>query len=810
MNQKTSLLGVFSVCSGALALTLALIVVKSQTEMVASSEGRWATMQTGDQVMTAAAMLFALLSILTGIVLSVNSREYRSWGITGVVLGALPLIFSISVVGYVVTKRVVSMKNMITKVKTGGTVSPYVGKPIPAGKEAYTWNQERESYRRYYQKHFIQGYQTHGVRSPAWDASVETYLRNWIARKVKDPDAPDAKVMFESSRKILAAGCQDPLFLYLADDLQAENGEKARLIWLAQTQVEKSGYSASVKFIIELLANYWHQQFRTAGYNFAQSDQRALEYLRQSFIQGDYQPDEYVLLHFRLLQNPGAAWAARLGDQFCNTLERTPECPPWIGKLYRGKYEVQLAWRARGTGYAGTVSERGWQEYYEHLRRAEAELAGSWELNPKDPYAAAEMITVKMGSPDGSTEDLRRWFDRSVAAQLDHYPAYNNFLWALRPRWNGSHEEMLKFGEACLQTGRFDTEIPQYYVKTVHDVSSELGNWDLYREPAVYQNIRKAFDGGAAADTSEWKGRSFQTGNMMLASRADKLEDAGKDLALLKDKPVIETMLTWLDNSEMSAGWIKVWNSPHKDLLLQIQAAADKRNFTEVLDGAEKLKNLVQDDPFLKKWSEDYIAAKKLDAELSSGQWVPLKIGKNFDGWSSYNGEWKINADGSIDGASGINGSMLKSLEQIGPNFAIKGEVEMLSSTTGDYQAGILFGNLHPSVANWYSFRIMHSGRDGDVAVLSRAFANELRRIPVKLQKNNSFELSFAGGEITATVNNARLISSLALQKDASQISACMTAGLGSYSFQNEFAVRYRNVQIRRLTPTGQPLALTK
>jgi hypothetical protein len=632
------------------------------------------------------------------------------------------------------------------------------------------------------------------------------FFQGWIKRKVGDPGAPDNRALFESARPILAAGCKDPLFLYLAADAQFESSEKTRLARLAGTEAVNSKYCAAVKWIIEMWADATHRQPLLPDSKVTDSDRRSLEYLRESLVQGDYKPDEFVLLHYRLANNPGNAWLLRMSEPVCQMLEQTSACPRWFADLIRGQCEIKNAWKVRGSGYADSVTEQGWRGFEAHLAKAKEKLESSWTLNPKSPYAATEMITVVMGAGDTPITDCRLWFDRAVAARLDHYPAYDKLLWALRPRWHGSHGAMLKFGETCLDTGRFDTQVPQYYAKAVRDVSEELGNWKIYSHPLVYANLRKTFSGGAAGDTSVYKGRSYLTANLMLAHRVGRYEDAGKDLALLKDNPYLDIIPAWLENGELVPGWVKVWNGPQQKQLLELDAARNKQEFSRALELAGQIRTAVQDDAFLARWSQDMYAVLELEQGLASGNWVPVKLGKELYGWHAYAGEWKVSADGSLEAAASLNGLMLKSLARTGTDFALRGEVEMVSSTTGEFQAGMVFGNLHPSVNEWYGFRIMKGGDGNEMAVVSRTFASNLRSHSPLLKKTNQFEVVFSGGEVSASLNEAKLVNSLVLMRDKNRISPRMAVGLGAYSYQNEYVVRYRNLEMKRVKPAVLPV----
>jgi hypothetical protein len=794
-------LSVVAVLSGALALILTTYVIGGQYAAVANEGGHWLGLSREALKPLGLAALAGITSLILGIIVFARSLNRKAWGATAIIFGVLPLLFSMLIAGRSFFQQAARVSREVGRVQDHAMIDEYAGKPIPAGQDVYTWMQEREILRRWYDRHFVAGYLAHGHRSPLWDEAMGQFLQTWIKRKLGDPEAVDDRAFYEATRPILAAGCKDPLFLYLASSAQLENGEKSRLGRLAQTEAVKSQYCASLKWLIEIWADGLQRQFTFQISNSTEADQRALEFLRESLVKRDYREDEIVLLYQRLANNPGNAWRLRLNEEVCQMMEQTPECPRWFAELIRGQQEVKNAWKARGSGFAGTVTEQGWQGFEAHLARAEEKLVSSWKRNPKSPYAATEMIAVVMGAGGRPVSESRLWFDRAVAAQLDHYPAYDKLLWALRPRWHGSHEAMLRFGEVCLDTGRFDTQVPQYYVKAVNDISEELGDWSIYSKPQIYANVRRAFTGGATGDISRENRRSYLTGNMMLAHRAGRYEDAGKDLALLNDDPYVPIMPTWLDNAELVPGWIKVWNSPAQKQLLELDEARNRQDFTRALALAGHLRASMQGDKFLERWTADLRAVLELEQALATGNWVPIRPDRELHGWRIYTGDWKVNEDGSILAAAGVSGLMLKSLARTGPDFALRGEVEMVSSTTGEFQAGMVFGNLHPSASEWYGFRVMRGGDGKEQAVISRTFASNLRSYPTQLPKTNQFEVVFASGEISARLNGDELAKSFVLLRNKNRLPPRLAVGLGAFSHQNEYVLRYRNLEMKRLKP---------
>ena len=162
----------------------------------------------------------------------------------------------------------------------------------------------------------------------------------------------------------------------------------------------------------------------------------------------------------------------------------------WFFLMVRGGYAVKKAWEERGSGYANTVTQEGWKGFAEWLRAARADLEEAWRMRPELPDAAARLLAVSGG--DGR-DDSRMWFDRAVAAECDHKPAYQQYLWFSRPRWGGSIRAMRAFAEECYNTKRFDTFIPYYYIRVLSNVSEEVyGRWqDVFFEDGVFEKSRE-------------------------------------------------------------------------------------------------------------------------------------------------------------------------------------------------------------------------------------------------------------------------------------------------------------------------------
>lgn len=165
---------------------------------------------------------------------------------------------------------------------------------------------------------------------------------------------------------------------------------------------------------------------------------------------------------------------------------------PWFALMMRGQRAYDIAWEARGGGYADTVTEEGWAGFRDAMEEAHGLLTRAWELHPDIPEAATLMIDCVRGDRSA----CRKWFDRAVAAQLDALPAYSSYRFTLRPRWCGSLSAMEAFAEECLNTRRFDTEVPLQYVSGLYALADEVKeDWQtVFRKPGVYDNCKRILE----------------------------------------------------------------------------------------------------------------------------------------------------------------------------------------------------------------------------------------------------------------------------------------------------------------------------
>ena len=163
-------------------------------------------------------------------------------------------------------------------------------------------------------------------------------------------------------------------------------------------------------------------------------------------------------------------------DTWCASSPRSSDA-----HLIRGTMLIHFAWEARGSGWASTVTPEGWKLFGERLEKARQELELAARLEPKDPYAPANLVVVGMAL-DLGPEKLDEYFEKAVKADPRCMPAYLNRIGALEPRWGGTNEAMFAFARKCV-TDHPDEPIVATVIVTAHEDYASFTAGDSHTAP---------------------------------------------------------------------------------------------------------------------------------------------------------------------------------------------------------------------------------------------------------------------------------------------------------------------------------------
>jgi hypothetical protein len=113
----------------------------------------------------------------------------------------------------------------------------------------------------------------------------------------------------------------------------------------------------------------------------------------------------------------------------------------------------EYAWKARGKGYADSVSDTSWEVFHKRLDSARQALSEASSLDERCPYwfLTALWVGIGQGWDRGALDKI---FDAGVQLEPTFYYLYQTKATYLLPRWRGTKGEWEKFADdAALRLG---------------------------------------------------------------------------------------------------------------------------------------------------------------------------------------------------------------------------------------------------------------------------------------------------------------------------------------------------------------------
>jgi tetratricopeptide (TPR) repeat protein len=180
-------------------------------------------------------------------------------------------------------------------------------------------------------------------------------------------------------------------------------------------------------------------------------------------------------------------------------LWETNEPDSYVPLLAKGVFYIDYAWDARGSGWAGSVSEEGRQKMRERMQVAENALTKALELYADDPRIAEKLIWVAIGLRQ-DRDQMEKWFQMAIHADPAYFPAYDQKLRYLMPEWYGdpARRDMFGFARACAANPPEGSRVALILLNA-HAEKARFGdrpdkNWtEYYQDPEVWKEIKQLY-----------------------------------------------------------------------------------------------------------------------------------------------------------------------------------------------------------------------------------------------------------------------------------------------------------------------------
>src|SRR6266850_5242281 len=158
---------------------------------------------------------------------------------------------------------------------------------------------------------------------------------------------------------------------------------------------------------------------------------------------------------------------------------------------------VSYAWKARGSGYADTVTQNGWKLFEQRLTEAVQVLKNSKALKETCPRWWSIMLRTALGSGvDKPT--FQTLFAEAVKAEPANAGYYLQMAYYLLPRWHGKPNDAARFlQEAADQTGGEDGDLlyarVAWYLQGIEGNIFDDRNLSWERADRGFQVLEKRF-----------------------------------------------------------------------------------------------------------------------------------------------------------------------------------------------------------------------------------------------------------------------------------------------------------------------------
>ncbi|MDG4805601.1 hypothetical protein O7634_02365 [Micromonospora sp. WMMD1120] len=147
-----------------------------------------------------------------------------------------------------------------------------------------------------------------------------------------------------------------------------------------------------------------------------------------------------------------------------------------------GTHLICAGWRIRSGARAEHVSRSQFDQFHDHLRRAEQVLIDVTARHPDDAAAWTQRITLARGLQLGQNEARRR-YDRLAQHHPHHAPAQASLLQQFCPKWSGNWDRAFGFARECADAA------PDGSLNAVVVAEAHLERWldfDTAREQSAY------------------------------------------------------------------------------------------------------------------------------------------------------------------------------------------------------------------------------------------------------------------------------------------------------------------------------------
>jgi hypothetical protein len=200
---------------------------------------------------------------------------------------------------------------------------------------------------------------------------------------------------------------------------------------------------------------------------------------------------------------------------------------------------IKYAWKARGGGYADSVTDEGWKLMGERLKIGASVADAAKDMHTPTLYTARE--TLALGQ-SWSKKEFNKVFDEAIKYNPDYFEIYFRKIYFLLPRWNGS-------------AGEFES----FLNRTANTMGGDKG--DIFYARMVNRFYRSRLEGDAVFKNTELSWKRTKKGFELLQKQYPNSLDVQSAYARLAtvagDEEVAKAMMAKIGNRCNKDSWTR-------------------------------------------------------------------------------------------------------------------------------------------------------------------------------------------------------------------------------------------------------------
>lgn len=684
-----------------------------------------------------------------------------------------------------------------------GVLQPAVkGRPLACGPDAPIAAELEPLWIGYYSKNLQGAYDRVGKHDPRWDKPAAELMAGMAKLTAYAQGAPTFGNLLPVARALQKTGCDDPLIQSLVGDvlLQTDHRQEAEplvsgslaglqarhypplcLAWAYLDMARLHGESGKS---LERSDFKWRPlaisaYVQAAGEKFGPQEQRPLWWEISGLMEDEFRRSQAVIVM---------------------TLKSRPETDPWILNMAWGKHRYDFAWITRGGDFAARIPPEKYKAFEKLIGQAKQYFEKAYALQPQYPEAPKMMLGV-VTDFGGASATARDWFDKTVTAQFDYMPAYYSMLRTLLPRWGGSHAALLAFGQECLDTGRFDTQVPKLYYEAVLTISETDRRNDIWQDPQIWPQLQKWCE-GAVANVQKNKPKdlkSARTVYALIAYRCGHPEVARRQIEATGgaiDRPTFD--MQWTERAELAVGKIFAQTGPRRERYAQAEQLYEQERIPEALTAFDAL---LKDET--EKQAQFYACDRsqslQWEKQFQAGGWVNLDPTPDGVGWDIFQGKYTPLADGKGFGMlPGDTFGIMACMMRPGRWFEIRCDLEFPQKQFKGIEGGFIVDI--PMVASPYydTFRIIRQPAEG---ICGGGWEQWQQHALTEVPQKCRVRLVQCDDRITVYLNDETVFQDQHLSAREFRVKGSHYVGIGGEVWPNPTEpVIYRNIQIHKMS----------